>query len=42
MGNKVSKEGGQKTKAQDKIPSGCSLGKMLNYWDDRPHTIGKK
>jgi hypothetical protein len=38
MGNKGSKEGDQETKAQDKIPSGSPLGKMLKYWDDTPHT----
>jgi hypothetical protein len=42
MGNKVSKEGGQRTKAQDEIPSWSPLGKMLKYWDDSPHTKGKK
>jgi hypothetical protein len=42
MGNKGSKERGQKTKAQDKIPSGSPLGKMLKYWDDSSHTTGKK
>jgi hypothetical protein len=36
MGNKGSKGGGQKTKAQDKIPSESPLGKMLKYWDDNP------
>jgi hypothetical protein len=36
MGNKGSKEGGQETKAQDKMPSGSLLGKMLKYWDDSP------
>jgi hypothetical protein len=36
-----SKEGGQKTKAQDKIPSGSPLVKMLKYWDS-PHTKGDK
>jgi hypothetical protein len=41
MGNKGNKEGGQKTKAQDKMPSGNPLGKMLKYWDDSPHTKGK-
>jgi hypothetical protein len=40
-GNKGSKEGDQKIKAQDKILSGSPLGKMLKYWDDSPHTIGK-
>jgi hypothetical protein len=34
MGNKSSKEGEQKTKAQDKIPSESSLGKMSTYWDE--------
>jgi hypothetical protein len=42
MGNKSSKEGGQKIEAQDKIPSESSLGKMSKYWDDNPHTKGKK
>jgi hypothetical protein len=42
MGNKGSKEGGQQTKVQDKIPSESPLGKMLKYWDDSPHTKGKK
>jgi hypothetical protein len=42
MGNKGRKEGGQKTKAQDKIPSGSPLGKILKYWDDSPCTKGKK
>jgi hypothetical protein len=36
MGNKGSKKGGQKTKAQDKIPSENPLGKILKYWDDSP------
>jgi hypothetical protein len=36
MGNKCSKEGSQKTKSQDKIPSESPLGKMLKYWDDSP------
>jgi hypothetical protein len=39
---KAAKRGGQKTKAQDKIPSGSPLGKMLKYWDYGPCTIGKK
>jgi hypothetical protein len=42
MENKGSKEGGQETKAQDKIPSERPLGKMSKYWDDSPCTIGKK
>jgi hypothetical protein len=42
MGNKDRKEGGQKTKAQDKIPSESPLGKMSKYWDDSPQTKGKK
>jgi hypothetical protein len=42
MGNKGSKERGQKTKAQDKIPSESPLRKMLKYWDDSPRTKGKK
>jgi hypothetical protein len=42
MGNKCSKEGGQQTKVQDKISSESPLGKMLNYWDNSPHTKGKK
>jgi hypothetical protein len=42
MGNKGSKLGGQKTKAQDKIPSGSPLGNMLKYWDDSPHTKGQR
>jgi hypothetical protein len=42
MGNKGSKEGSQQTKVQDKIPSETPLGKMLKYWDDSPHTKGKK
>jgi hypothetical protein len=33
---------GQKTKAKDKMPSRSSLGKMLKYWGDSPHTIWKK
>jgi hypothetical protein len=41
MGNKGSKEVGQKTKALDKILSGNPLGKMLKYWNDSPHIIGK-
>jgi hypothetical protein len=36
MGNKGHKEGGQKTKAQDKISSEIPLGKILKYWDDSP------
>jgi hypothetical protein len=43
MGNKSNKVGReQKTKAQDKIPSGSPLWQMLKYWDDSPCTIGKK
>jgi hypothetical protein len=42
MGNKGSKEGGQKTKARDKIPFESLLGKMSKYWDDSPYTKGKK
>jgi hypothetical protein len=42
MGNKGNKEGGQQLKIQDKIPSESLLGKMLKYWDDSPHTKGKK
>jgi hypothetical protein len=42
MGNKGSKEGGQKTKARDKIPSESPLGKMLKYWDDSSRTMRKK
>jgi hypothetical protein len=42
MGNKGRKEGGQKIKAQDKIPSGSPLWKMSKYWDDKPCTKGKK
>jgi hypothetical protein len=42
MGNKGSKEGGQKTKGQDKIPSGSPLDKMLQYWNDSPCTKGKR
>jgi hypothetical protein len=42
MGNKGSKEGSQQTKVQDKVPSESTLGKMLKYWDDNPHTKGKK
>jgi hypothetical protein len=42
MGNKGSKERGQKTKAQDKIPSGSHPGKMLKYWNDSSHTKGKR
>jgi hypothetical protein len=41
-GNKGSKEGGQKTKAKDKIPSESPLGKMLKYWDDSSRTKGKR
>jgi hypothetical protein len=26
---------GSENKAQDKIPSGSLLGKLLKYWDDR-------
>jgi hypothetical protein len=33
--------GGQIAKAQDKIPSGSPLGKMLKYWDDSPPTTTK-
>jgi hypothetical protein len=42
MGNKGSKEGEHKTKAQDKISSGSFLGKMLKYWDDGPHIKRKR
>jgi hypothetical protein len=42
MGNKGSKEGGQQTKVQDKIPSEGLLGKMLKYWDESPHINRKK
>jgi hypothetical protein len=42
VGNKDSKEGDQKTKAQDKIPSESPIGKMLKYWDDSPQTKGMK
>jgi hypothetical protein len=42
MGNKSSKEAGEKTKAQDKIPFESPLGKMLEYWDDSPRTKEKK
>jgi hypothetical protein len=42
MGNKGSKEGGQKIKVKDKIPSESPLGKMLRYWDDSPLIKGEK
>jgi hypothetical protein len=42
MGNKGSKEEDQQIKVQDKIPSEIPLGKRLRYWDDSPHTKGKK
>jgi hypothetical protein len=42
MGNKSSEQGGQQTKAQDKIPSESPLGKMLRYWDNNPILKGKR
>jgi hypothetical protein len=42
MGNKGSKEGDQQMKVQDKIPFKSPLGEMLKYWNDSPHTKGKK
>jgi hypothetical protein len=42
MRNESSKEGGQQTKVQDKIPSESPLGKMLKYWDDSPILKGKR
>jgi hypothetical protein len=39
---KAAKRGDQKTKAQDKIPSCCPVGKMLKYWDDSLHTKRKR
>jgi hypothetical protein len=42
MGKKDSKEGGQKTKVRDKITSESPLRNMSKYWDDSPHTKGKK
>jgi hypothetical protein len=42
MGNKGSKEEGQKTKAQDKILSESPIGKMSKYWDGSSRIKGKK
>jgi hypothetical protein len=42
MGNKGSKEGEKQIMVQGKILPQSPLGKMLRYWDDSPHTKGKK
>jgi hypothetical protein len=42
MGN-TAKGGGPPDKdSEDKIPSGRPLGKILKYWNDSPHTKGKR